>query len=62
MTLPELIELKKKIDVYKLLLFKDDVQAFSYDKRFKLWMPKLDAAQEKLSNFILENEGKNIIF
>ena len=36
MTLPELIELKKKIDVYKLLLFKDDVQAFSYDKRFKL--------------------------
>ena len=62
MTLPELIELKKKIDVYKLLLFKDDVQAFSYDKRFKLWMPKFEDAQKKLSNFILENEGKDIIF
>ena len=62
MTLPELIELKKKIEVYKSILFEDEVKILSQEERFKFWLPKLDAAQEKLSNFILENEGKNIIF
>lgn len=62
MTLPELIELKKKIDIYKDILFIEKVRILSLEDKFELWLPKLDAAQEKLSNFILENEGKNIIF
>ena len=62
MTLPELIELKKKIDIYKDILFIEKVRILSLEDKFELWLLKLDAAQEKLSNFILENEGKNIIF
>ena len=62
MTLPELSELKKKIDIYKDILFIEKVRILSLEDKFELWLPKLDAAQEKLSNFILENEGKNIIF
>lgn len=62
MTLPELIALKKEIDFYKDILFIEEVRILSSKDKFELWLPKLDAAQEKLSNFILENEGKNIIF
>lgn len=62
MTLGELIELKKKIEVYKSFLFEDEVKNLSQEEIFEFWLPKLDAAQEKLSNFILENEGKDIIF
>ena len=62
MTLSELIELKKKIEVYKSILFEDEVKILSHEEKFELWLPKLDAAQEKLSSFILENEGKDIIF
>lgn len=62
MTLGELIELKQSIDVYKMLLFKAAVPVTLGKKTFEAWLPKLDAAQKKLSNFILENEGKDIIF
>lgn len=62
MTLGELIELKKKIEVYKSILFEDEAKILSQEERFEFWLPKLDAAQKKLSNFILENEGKDIIF
>lgn len=62
MTLGELIELKKKIEVYKSILFEDEVKILSQEERFEFWMPKLEDAQKKLSNFILENEGKDIIF
>lgn len=62
MTLPELIELKQNIDVYKQLLFREEMIATPQETRFKIWMPMLEDAQEKLSNFILENDGKDIIF
>lgn len=62
MTLAELIELKKKIEVYKSILFDDEVRILSMQEKFDFWLPKLDAAQERISNFILENEGKDIIF
>ncbi|MCF2622978.1 hypothetical protein I6E16_02260 [Ligilactobacillus salivarius] len=62
MTLGELIALKQSIDVYKILLFKAEVPVTLGKEAFETWLPKLEAAQEKLSNFILENEGKDIIF
>jgi hypothetical protein len=62
MTLGELIELKQSIDVYKILLFKAEVPVTLGKETFETWSSKLEAAQKKLSNFILENEGKNIIF
>jgi hypothetical protein len=62
MTLGELIALKQSIDVYKILLFKAEVPVTLGKETFETWLPKLDAAQKKLSNFILENEGKDIIF
>ncbi|NGG72713.1 hypothetical protein G5T04_08535 [Lactobacillus salivarius] len=62
MTLSELIELKEDINVCKLMLFKEEITTIPQETRFKIWLPKLESAQEKLSNFILENEGKDIIF
>lgn len=62
MTLPELIELKLSIDAYKILLFKTEVPVTLGKETFEAWLSKLEAVQEKLSNFILENEGKDIIF
>ena len=62
MTLPELIELKQSINAYKILLFKTEVPVTLGKETFEAWLPKLEAVQEKLSNFILENEGKDIIF
>mgnify|MGYP000013794438 CR=1 FL=1 len=62
MTLGELIELKQSIDVYKMLLFKAAVPVTLGKETFETWSPKLEAAQEKLSKFILDNEGKDIIF
>lgn len=62
MTLPELIELKQKIDTYKHLLFGEAMTVTPPETKFKIWLSDFEAAQEKLSNFILENEGKNIIF
>ncbi|MBM6707776.1 hypothetical protein H5984_03270 [Ligilactobacillus salivarius] len=62
MTLPELIELKQSIDAYKILLFKTEVPVTLGKETFEAWLSKLEAVQEKLSNFILENEGKDIIF
>ena len=62
MTLGELIALKQSIDVYKVLLFKAEVLVTLGKETFETWSSKLESAQEKLSNFILENEGKNIIF
>lgn len=44
MTLGELIELKKKIEVYKSILFEDEVKILSQEERFEFWLPKLDAA------------------
>lgn len=61
MTLGELIELKQSIDVYKILLFKARVSVTLGKETFETWLPKLEAAQERLVNFILENEGKDII-
>lgn len=62
MTLPKLIELKQNIDVYKHLLYGEAMTVTPPETKFKIWMPMLEDAQEKLSNFILENEGKDIIF
>ncbi len=62
MTLGELIALKQSIDVYKVLLFKAEVPVTLGKETFETWSSKLETAQKKLSNFILENEGKNIIF
>lgn len=62
MTLSELIELKEDINVCKLMLFKEEITTIPQETRFKIWLPKLEAAQEKLSKFILENEDKDIIF
>lgn len=61
MTLGELIELKQSIDVYKILLFKAGISVTLGKETFETWLPKLEAAQERLVNFILENEGKDII-
>ena len=39
MTLGELIELKKKIEVYKSILFEDEVKILSQEERFKFCFP-----------------------
>lgn len=62
MTLGELIALKQSIDVYKILLFKAEVPVTLGKETFETWSSKLETEQKKLSNFILENEGKDIIF
>ncbi|MYU71982.1 hypothetical protein FYM97_08965 [Lactobacillus salivarius] len=62
MTLGELITLKTDISAYKILLFQGGVPVDLGKENFEAWLPKLEAAQEKLSSFILENEGKDIIF
>lgn len=61
MTLGELIALKQSIDVYKILLFKAEVPITLGKETFETWSSKLETAQKKLSKFILENEGKNLI-
>lgn len=61
MTLGELIELKQSIDVYKILLFKATVPVTLGKETFETWSSKLETAQKKLSRFILENEGKDLI-
>ena len=62
MTLGELIALKQSIDAYKILLFKAEVPITLGKETFETWSSKLETEQKKLSKFILENEGKNIIF
>lgn len=62
MTLPELIELKQKIEVYKHLLYGKAMTVTPPETKFNIWLSDFEDAQEKLSNFILENEGKDIIF
>lgn len=62
MTLPELIELKQKIDVYKHLLYGEAMGVTPPETKFSIWLSDFEDAQEKLSNFILENEGSDIIF
>ena len=62
MTLGELIALKQSIDVYKILLFKAEVPVTLGKETFETWSSKLETEQKKLSKFILDNEGKNIIF
>lgn len=62
MTLPELIELKQKIDVYKHLLYGEAMGVTPPETKFNIWLSDFEAAQEKLSSFILEHEGSNIIF
>ena len=62
MTLGELIALKQSIDVYKRLLFKAGVPVTLGKETFETWSSKLETAQEKLSKFILDNEGKDLIF
>ena len=62
MTLGELIALKQSIDVYKILLFKAEVPITLVKETFETWSSKLETAQEKLSKFILDNEGKDLIF
>lgn len=62
MTLGELIALKQSIDVYKILLFKAEVPVTLGKETFETWSSKLETAQKKLSEFILENEGKDLIF
>ena len=62
MTLPELIELKQKIDVYKHLLYGEAMTVTPPETKFGIWLSDFEDAQEKLSSFILENEGKDIIF
>lgn len=62
MTLGELIALKQSIDVYKILLFKAEVPVTLGKETFETWSSKLEVTQEKLSKFILENEGKDLIF
>lgn len=61
MTLGELIALKQSIDAYKILLFKAGVPVTLGKEIFETWSSKLEAAQEKLSKFILDNEGKDLI-
>lgn len=61
MTLGELIALKQSIDVYKILLFKAEVPVILGKETFETWSSKLETAQKKLSKFILENEGKDLI-
>ena len=61
MTLGKLIALKQSIDVYKILLFKAEVPVTLGKETFETWSSKLETAQEKLSKFILENEGKDLI-
>lgn len=61
MTLGELIALKQSIDVYKVLLFKAEVPVTLGKEAFETWLPKLETAQKKLSKFILDNEGKDLI-
>ncbi|MGN8884636.1 hypothetical protein [Ligilactobacillus salivarius] len=61
MTLGELIALKQSIDVYKILLFKAEVPITLGKETFETWSSKLETAQKKLSKFILENEGKDLI-
>ena len=62
MTLPELIELKQKIDVYKHLLYGEAMGVTPLETKFNIWLSDFENAQERLSNFILENEGSDIIF
>ena len=62
MTLGELIALKQSIDVYKILLFKAEVPVTLGKETFETWSSKLESEQEKLSKFILDNEGKDLIF
>lgn len=62
MTLPELIELKQKIEVYKHLLYGETMTTTPPETKFNIWLSDFEDAQEKLSNFILENEDKDIIF
>ena len=40
MTLGELIELKKKIEVYKSILFEDEVKILSQEERFGVLVTK----------------------
>lgn len=61
MTLGELIALKQSIDVYKILLFKAEVPVTLGKETFETWSSKLETEQKKLSKFILENEGKDLI-
>lgn len=61
MTLGELIALKQSIDVYKILLLKAEVPVTLGKETFETWSSKLETAQEKLSKFILDNEGKDLI-
>lgn len=61
MTLGELIALKQSIDVYKILLFKAEVPITLGKETFETWSSKLETEQKKLSKFILENEGKDLI-
>lgn len=61
MTLGELIALKQSIDVYKILLFKAEVPVTLGEETFETWSSKLEAAQKKLSKFILDNENKDLI-
>ena len=61
MTLGELIALKQSIDAYKVLLFKAEVPVTLGKETFETWSSKLETEQKKLSKFILENEGKDLI-
>lgn len=61
MTLGELIALKQSIDVYKILLFKAEVPVTLGKETFETWSSKLETEQKKLSKFILDNEGKDLI-
>ena len=61
MTLGELIALKQSIDVYKILLFKAEVPITLGKETFETWSSKLETEQKKLSKFILDNEGKDLI-
>ena len=60
MTLPELIELKQKIDVYKHLLYGKAMTVTPPETKFNIWLSDFEDEQEKLSSFILENEGIEI--
>ena len=61
MTLGELIALKQSIDVYKILLFKAEVPVTLGKETFETWSSKIGNSTKKLSKFILENEGKDLI-
>nr|UWG78184.1 MAG: hypothetical protein [Bacteriophage sp.] len=54
--------MKQKIEVYKHLLYGEAMTVTPPETKFNIWLSDFEDAQEKLSNFILENEGKDIIF